>query len=150
MECRICGSDKSHAVTTNNGVLGPGGYSNILYYVCDGCSVVFQNKEKFYNKAVESDRTHIGYPYCGQCNSSPCQCGKDVWKSGDSLYEKSSVCDSLRPEQLDRLIDDCPVEHGVTCCKIDHTGVGHLHSSDDDAPYDVDGCMYCGRCHHAL
>lgn len=42
------------------------------------------------------------------------------------------------------------VTHGVNCPKIFHTGAGHLHAEDDDTPYDVDGCKYCGRCHKVL
>lgn len=64
-----------------------------------------------------------------------------------------TACDSLRPGQLNRLaskIKDRPVEHGKTCYKVDHIGDGYLHSADDDSPYDVDGCRYCGRCHCAL
>lgn len=41
-------------------------------------------------------------------------------------------------------------EHGVNCGKVAHVGDGHLHGEDDDSPYDVDGCLYCGRCHKAL
>jgi hypothetical protein len=40
--------------------------------------------------------------------------------------------------------------HGVTCPKVRHVRGGELHSEDDDTPYDVDGCRYCGRCHYAL
>ncbi len=40
--------------------------------------------------------------------------------------------------------------HGFDCKKVWHTGNGHLHREDDDSPYDVDGVLYCGRCHHFL
>ena len=65
------------------------------------------------------------------------------------------VCasDSLRRGQLDRLmakVKDNPVIHGKTCYKVDHIGGGYLHLTDDDTPYDVDGCVYCGRCHIKL
>ena len=40
--------------------------------------------------------------------------------------------------------------HHVNCVKVVHVGSGHLHGPDDDSPYDVDGCRYCGRCHIAL
>ena len=36
------------------------------------------------------------------------------------------------------------------CRKVPHNGGGYLHDADSDAPYDVDGAMYCGRCHMAL
>lgn len=39
------------------------------------------------------------------------------------------------------------IKHGVDCVKAPHTGEGYLHAEDDDRPYDVDGCSYCGRCH---
>ena len=39
--------------------------------------------------------------------------------------------------------------HGVDCRKVKHlgTGDGYVHGANDDAPYDVDGVWYCGRCH---
>jgi len=39
--------------------------------------------------------------------------------------------------------------HGVNCAKAPHHG-GNLHSENDDAPFEVDGVSYCGRCHKAL
>lgn len=38
-------------------------------------------------------------------------------------------------------------EHGKDCPKVEHHGRGYLHEAADDRPYDVDGVMYCGRCH---
>ena len=41
--------------------------------------------------------------------------------------------------------------HGVNCEKVKHDkSGGYLHADDDDRPYDVDGVMYCGRCHICL
>lgn len=41
--------------------------------------------------------------------------------------------------------------HGVNCPKYAHSNCGgYLHDAFDDSPYDVDGQMYCGRCHIAL
>lgn len=42
--------------------------------------------------------------------------------------------------------------HGETCPKVPHDNPagGYLHAADDDRPYDVDGCKYCGRCHRAI
>lgn len=38
---------------------------------------------------------------------------------------------------------------GVRACpKAIHIGTGYQHSGDDDSPYDIDGILYCGRCHH--
>jgi hypothetical protein len=42
------------------------------------------------------------------------------------------------------------MRHGVDCQKILHVKNGYLHGDDDDTPYPVDGCLYCGRCHMAL
>jgi hypothetical protein len=43
------------------------------------------------------------------------------------------------------------IVHGVSCIKVSHEGgEGFLHGDDDDRPYEIDGCSYCGRCHHAL
>jgi hypothetical protein len=42
------------------------------------------------------------------------------------------------------------VVHGVNCPKEPHIGTGHLHAEDDDRPYDIDECWYCGRCHVCL
>jgi hypothetical protein len=44
------------------------------------------------------------------------------------------------------------LSHGVSCTKVEHrVGMpGYLHSTNDDLPYDVDGVMYCGRCHCAI
>jgi hypothetical protein len=38
------------------------------------------------------------------------------------------------------------------CGKVPHDqrAGGYLHGEDDDGPYDVDGVLYCGRCHYAL
>lgn len=39
------------------------------------------------------------------------------------------------------------MNHGYDCPKVVHIGEGYLHDALDDKPYDVDGVMYCGRCH---
>lgn len=40
-------------------------------------------------------------------------------------------------------------ETTFTCPKEEHVLVGgYMHSPWDDEPYDVDGVLYCGRCHH--
>lgn len=49
--------------------------------------------------------------------------------------------------------EPAPRKHGPGLCpKAAHVGMfgGHLHSETDDAPFDVDGVSYCGRCHWAL
>lgn len=40
--------------------------------------------------------------------------------------------------------------HVSDCDKVHHRGGGYLHDEFDDSPYDVDGVLYCGRCHHCL
>jgi len=47
-------------------------------------------------------------------------------------------------------LDKIVIRHGIDCAKITHVGTGHLHSDDDDTAYDVDGVMYCGRCHEFI
>lgn len=42
------------------------------------------------------------------------------------------------------------VKHGKDCPKKEHIREGYLHDADDDRPYDVDGVLYCGRCHYAM
>lgn len=43
------------------------------------------------------------------------------------------------------------IAHGINCNKVTHAdGGGYLHFMEDDSPYDVDGCSYCGRCHEAI
>ena len=43
------------------------------------------------------------------------------------------------------------LRHGVNCRKVVHArDTGYLHGADDDAPYDVDGVAYCGRCHRVI
>lgn len=43
-----------------------------------------------------------------------------------------------------------PDKHGVGFCeKAPHADskTGYYHAEEDDRPYDVDGVLYCGRCH---
>lgn len=42
------------------------------------------------------------------------------------------------------------LRHGVNCKKEPHVRDGYLHDERDDTPYDIDGQMYCGRCHTAM
>lgn len=43
------------------------------------------------------------------------------------------------------------IRHGVNCHKVIHgTLPGFMHDASDDLSYDVDGIIYCGRCHEAL
>lgn len=51
-----------------------------------------------------------------------------------------------------RITTIAAVVHGSTCKKEIHNPnrAGYLHDPEDDSPYDVDGLLYCGRCHWAL
>lgn len=44
------------------------------------------------------------------------------------------------------------IVHGQTCEKKRHAegGDGYMHMANDDTPYKVDGCWYCGRCHQFI
>jgi len=55
MSCPICGSEEAKKVGSGNNILGPGGYWKVKYYICEGCSVIFQDKEKFYNQSLNTD-----------------------------------------------------------------------------------------------
>jgi len=45
--CRVCGSKTYHKVTESKTIFGPGGQTKTLYYVCDNCSVLFLDPERF-------------------------------------------------------------------------------------------------------
>lgn len=45
---------------------------------------------------------------------------------------------------------DSSIIHGFDCEKHSHETGHHEHDENDDKPYNVDGCWYCGRCHHCL
>lgn len=45
--CRICGSREFKEKCKNNEIIGPGGRSWIVYYICAGCSVIFEDPKKF-------------------------------------------------------------------------------------------------------
>jgi len=49
--CPICSSDSYKPINKNiTGILGPGACIRTLYYVCTGCSIMFQDPEKFFKK----------------------------------------------------------------------------------------------------
>lgn len=48
---------------------------------------------------------------------------------------------------IEQLAHAAHSQHGIDCPKAQHVGDGYLHAFDDDRPYDVDGVLYCGRCH---
>ncbi len=47
--CPICGSKDYSEKTENNGIYGSGGRHWVAYCICNGCSVVFSDPEKFSN-----------------------------------------------------------------------------------------------------
>ena len=49
-ECRVCGCTKYKTIRKSNGILGPGGFSRITGYECEGCSVTFSDVAEFSNK----------------------------------------------------------------------------------------------------
>lgn len=49
-KCRFCGCGEYKEKLENNGILGPGGRNWRVYCVCKGCSVIFEDPEKFSSK----------------------------------------------------------------------------------------------------
>ena len=49
-ECPICGCNKYNPIIKSNNIYGPGGRSWIDHCICEGCSVVFKDPEKFTKK----------------------------------------------------------------------------------------------------
>jgi len=78
-----------------------------------------------------------------------------AWKNGGRwrgcMEGKRPPC-ALCEGRVALLSGEDDVVHGTSCPKAHHIlgEVGYLHPSEDDAPYDVDGVAYCGRCHFAL
>jgi hypothetical protein len=71
--------------------------------------------------------------------------GRDAMGNGNvhfGIHECTSFCEKR----------GCvPLSHGANCEKVPHTRKdGYLHDDKDDKPYDIDGVMYCGRCHQVL
>lgn len=76
-----------------------------------------------------------------------------VAEAGDTKEQSGlTLRDAIDAAMLQeiRRPDSMHLEHGFTCPKVQHDGLGHQHGPEDDAPYDVDGVSYCGRCHQAL
>jgi len=53
--CPICGYNTYINLHKYNGVLGPGGYSTTVGYACEGCSVRFDEPDKFSKKPSKPD-----------------------------------------------------------------------------------------------
>jgi hypothetical protein len=45
--CPICGGQCFETIRKSNGILGPGGRSWPIYYICAGCSVMFADPARF-------------------------------------------------------------------------------------------------------
>lgn len=70
--------------------------------------------------------------------------------NGDT--NKCAVCVLREEVDRERLRSAAPSEEPSPrkqCQKVPHDNPsgGYLHDENDDSPYDVDGMLYCGRCH---
>ena len=81
---------------------------------------------------------------------------KEVWPTAEKLLAlillvKDVPALAARIRQLETVAGSTRIEHGFNCRKLPHGPQGgYLHDEDYNGPYDVDGVMYCGRCHLAL
>ncbi len=50
-KCRICGCKEYDEITKRNDALGPGFRSWVEYFVCRGCSIIFNDVKKFTKKS---------------------------------------------------------------------------------------------------
>jgi len=53
--CPLCGCKEYTEHKGNNKVMGPGGYSWVKFYECNGCSVLFRDIDKFSNIQKKGD-----------------------------------------------------------------------------------------------
>ncbi len=81
-------------------------------------------------------------PYRPTVRPSDSDCPKRVAVIEALLRRKSETAQMLARHGV--------IRHGANCPKVAHVCDGYLHDADDDSPYDVDGVMYCGRCHVCL
>jgi hypothetical protein len=49
-KCWRCGYDEYKEKFESNGILGPGGRTERVYCICQGCSMIFEDPEKFSSK----------------------------------------------------------------------------------------------------
>ena len=54
MGCPICKSNK--VVEVRKPTFGVKGNAHIDHYECDGCSVIFEDKDKFHSKSANRDK----------------------------------------------------------------------------------------------
>jgi len=101
----------------------------------------------------------MGIIHCERCGDEiragvPCPCRYRIARTSSRAIMCRS-CADLRAD-LEKCIEILSLalsqkEDHTNCAKIAHTETqGYLHAEDDDGPYNVDGCLYCGRCHRAL
>lgn len=87
-----------------------------------------------------------------KAGSNLCQAALHVVSEYDGLHRLALAVSEFSKALADEhgRGDSGVINHGVNCEKKPHDGSGYLHAEDDDGPYDVDGCTYCGRCHSAI
>ena len=67
----------------------------------------------------------------------------EALKKAERLGREAALAASVVPPDT--------LRHGIDCQKVIHRfGEAYLHRATDDAPFDVDGLDYCGRCHAAM
>ena len=93
--------------------------------------------------------------YCDFCDTPKLPCAVVELKRKDDMWICSQCLKQIQEMFIDKSEAQATgtviIKHGVSCRKKDHKGKSDwLHDALDDKPYDVDGVMYCGRCHAAL
>lgn len=78
-----------------------------------------------------------------ECKMDECAlCGSIVCPHGEPLHFHHDGCPACSFDEPRAKL------HGVDCEKVPHTAPGgYLHLATDDGAYEVDGLIYCGRCH---
>jgi len=109
-----------------------------LYIERGGLMVIADCK---YNEGVACSHrcAHFGNPERGDMDM-PCHWTLELCDGKKLVFE----------EFIDERVNDQKIIHGINCKKEPHIRTGYLHADDDDSPYRVDGCYYCGRCHRSL
>ena len=91
-------------------------------------------------------------------NYSLLHCLDKTIRSAMRLHEDMraamELLDEIRRKQsapLGETAQSIRIVHGVNCPEAPHAaGHGYLHNAGDPSPYDVDGVIYCGRCHEHI
>jgi uncharacterized coiled-coil protein SlyX len=75
-------------------------------------------------------------------------------RTGELENMLRDTANSLRDADMIGYADaiDPDLRDGGKCKKHPHAPgkTGYMHDADDDGQYDVDGVLYCGRCHHCV